>query len=679
MTEKSEMNDHAWHNAFMAGLANGLSVSATTNFESITKMLCKVYQARASCIVWLDTRRKLLVFKPLCVDGENKAFEVSAKGMLFNHILTESGERQFVQINSPLTEFWKTDYVLKTHKFGSLMLAKLGDTGDTPALLAVFDPKVNMPADQVESLLLAVARFAAVELSRYLMASQHDMQQLKYKMVYQHVNDGIFILNAKGLIVDCNPITAELFGSDTASLIGVSPASLSPEYQPDGLTSKEKAHAMIKTAFDEGKTRFYWKHMRQDGTLFDADVSLSKVVQQDETYLIAAVRDTTQQKNTEENLIEARKRAEEADKLKSAFLANMSHEIRTPLNSIIGFSELLIDDEIEPGERAHFLNLISTAGKSLLQLVDDIIDISKIEARQLRISKSMTEINSLLEDLHIAFENEKRKRNKPQLALRMKRPGGDQKIYLNTDPFRLRQIFSNLLLNAIKFADKGFVEFGYNGVDGQTIQFYVKDTGIGIEKDKTQMVFQRFGQVDSAYKRNLDGTGLGLAISKHLVELLGGKIWFDTEPGKGSTFYFTLPTDWDGTDKVLFGRLLNDWSDKVFLVVDDVEANFRFLKAVFRETRALILWAKSGEEAIKICRNNSSINLVLMDIRMPDLDGNATTKAIRDFAPDLPIIAQTAFADEDDRQLALSSGCDDYISKPICRKELASLITQMLA
>lgn len=393
------------------------------------------------------------------------------------------------------------------------------------------------------------------------------------------------------------------------------------------------------------------------------------------------VRDISSRLQTEKELTEARYKAEEADKLKSAFLANMSHEIRTPLNSIIGFSELILDDDTSNKEKAYFLTLISSAGRTLLQLIDDIIDISKIEAGQLKVTQSPTEVNAIMKELKVNYENQKVKRSKTHIDLRL-HTAYEGDFFLMTDPFRFRQIMMNLLTNALKFIDEGFVEFGYTEMHNEQVQFFVKDTGIGIEKEKSNIIFQRFGQVDTTYKRNLDGTGLGLAITHHLVELLGGTIWFDSEPGKGTTFYFTLPASLslqrNNFLSVSYGRIMYDWSDKTFLIVDDVEANFLFLKAVFRETGALLLWGRNGNEAVRICRNSPNISLVLMDIIMPEMDGYEAVKHIKAFAPQLPVIAQTAFAGENEEETALKAGCQGWISKPVSKTELASLIKKLL-
>ncbi len=668
---------------YLAEMIKHFTSNANNNLEIIISTLYEALQPNLAFYAFYDVNKNSLNFVTKQQDADLKRFETSVGGMLAYDIMKNATSDDYILFGTDkLKPYLETDYLLKENHFKTLALSPVSYQGKQIGLIVMCYKDEKNLAEEGVDLLKRFATIAGIEAQRGIDWRAIRQEKDKYKSIYDHVNDGIFILDDQGRFSEINELALRILDCDRSDVIDKSPVDFSPEFQPDGLTSREKANHVIKHALEVGMSRFYWKHKRKNGQLFDADVSLSKATHYGESFLLAVVRDITNQCQTEQKLTEAKMRAEESDKLKSAFLANMSHEIRTPLNSIIGFSELLLDDETEQSDKENFLNLISNAGKSLLQLIDDIIDISKIEAGQIKISKSKVEINALLDEVKTTFDKEIVKRDKVRVKLILDKPLADNQLFLFTDPFRLRQILSNLLSNAIKFVDEGFIKFGYNGINDELIQFYVKDTGIGIEKDKSHLIFQRFGQVDHAYKRNLDGTGLGLSITKHLVELLDGKIWFDSEPGKGSTFYFTMPIEadfWDNSaESLLFGRMINDWSDKVFLIVDDVEANYRFLKAVFRDTKALLLWAKSADEAIKICRNNNNISLVLMDIRMPEKDGNQATKTIKAFAPNLPVIAQTAFADEDDRLLALQSGCDDYISKPICKKELASLIKKLL-
>jgi CheY-like chemotaxis protein len=386
---------------------------------------------------------------------------------------------------------------------------------------------------------------------------------------------------------------------------------------------------------------------------------------------------------TQKGLIEANKKAEESNKMKSLSLASMSHELRTPLNSIIGFSDLLLDEDTTTAEKEMFSKLIQTAGRSLMQLIADIVDISKIEAGEVTIQKELFNVNSFLQEVLLMFKQIKENKDKANIELKLVLSDQTADLKIETDAYRLRQVFNNLLTNSLKFIDEGYVEFGYSSVIGENIQFYVKDTGVGIESDKKEKIFEHYGQDKSTYSRNREGTGLGLAISKSFVELLGGRIWVDSELNEGSTFYFTIPYNVSSAindnymvDSLKFGSI--NWTNHTILIVDDVKENFVFLKGLLNHTKAQLLWAKNGQEAVNICRENKSINIILMDIRMPVLNGFEASAIIKKENPDIRIIAQTAFSNPDDRKKCLDSGCDEYLKKPIDYKQLFSAILKYL-
>lgn len=483
-----------------------------------------------------------------------------------------------------------------------------------------------------------------------------------------------------GNIIEANQAGCQLFGEESEHIIGKAFYQYAPTHQANGSLSKNVFQTWLTQTTTSKPQQFDWILKNKKDEIVYVCVSLSKLEMADKNATVVLVRDISTRIQLEKDLIKERENAEISDKQKSTFLANMSHEIRTPLNSIIGFSDLLLDEDTTDTEKEMYSKLISTAGKSLLQLIEDIIDISKIEAGQVKIKKSKIELNALLDEVYHTFEQEKANRQKDNIELRLSKKMPDQEVTIFTDPFRVRQVFNNLLTNALKFIDEGFIEFGYTTLFGEFIQFYVKDTGIGISKDKKDSIFEQFGQDDSSYDRNEKGTGLGLAISKSFIELLGGRIWLDTEPERGSTFYFTLPVEEKLPEVAQKSNLASskNWSEKIILIVDDVKDNFLFLKGVLLETKALILWAKNGMEAVTMCKNNRDIDMVLMDIRMPLLNGFEATKSIKSFRPDLPIIAQTAFSSPEDEELCYKAGCDDYIVKPIHNDRIITMIDQYL-
>ncbi len=382
-------------------------------------------------------------------------------------------------------------------------------------------------------------------------------------------------------------------------------------------------------------------------------------------------------------LIEASDKADNANRLKSLSLASMSHELRTPLNSIIGFSDLLLDEDTTEEERGQFTKLIQTAGRSLMQLIGDIIDISKIEAGEVIIQKIDFNVNSFLQEVFLMFKYEKESRGKSNIELKLILSDQINDIHIETDAHRLRQVFSNLLTNSLKFIDEGYIEFGYSSISPTNIQFFVKDTGVGIGAEKKDIIFNQYGQGKDTYSRNREGTGLGLAISKSFVELLGGNIWVDSELDEGSTFYFTIPlsTDSSVNPTSFYNKFLEVqsvvWSNHTILVVDDVKQNFIYLKGLLNHTKANLLWVRNGKEAVDICREDKSIDMILMDLRMPVMDGFEASEIIKRERPDIFIVAQTAFSSPEFRKRCIDILCDGYLTKPIDYKELFSLLTRL--
>ena len=399
--------------------------------------------------------------------------------------------------------------------------------------------------------------------------------------------------------------------------------------------------------------------------------------------VIGSIQDITETKRVEEELIRAKERAEESDRLKTAFLANMSHEIRTPMNAILGFSELINIGDITPEQRREYTRIINTKGKQLLTLIDDIIEVAKFESGHLNISKSEVNLNRLMEEIESAAREKRSQLKKESIEIRPDIPYnlGIGNIY--TDSGRLQQVMLNLIDNALKFTEHGYVQFGYSMKDNKAIQFYVKDTGIGLSKENQRIIFNRFRQIELTASRLYAGSGLGLTISKGIVELLGGRIWIESEQGKGTTFYFTIPYQKPQAKKSEAepqetNLTEYNWKNKVILVAEDEEVNFRFLEAVLSRTEVQLINAVNGRQAIDLVKNINKIDLILMDIKMPEMNGYDATREIKKIRPDIPVIAQTAFSMQNDREKSLEAGCDDYIPKPIDIHNLMSKISHFL-
>lgn len=366
------------------------------------------------------------------------------------------------------------------------------------------------------------------------------------------------------------------------------------------------------------------------------------------------------------DLENAKNKAEMADKIKTAFLSNMSHEIRTPMNGIIGFVNLLALPDISDEQRQSYINYINQSSKSLLQLIEDIIDISRLESGEIKMNIQTTVVKNILEDLYNMFEAEREQQNKEKLKLEYSIPV--EKFSIQTDAQRLRQVMSNLLDNALKFTEEGFIKYGFE-VKGSKVLFYVKDSGIGIPEDSLEVIFERFKKLHRSSDQLYRGTGLGLALTKKVVGLLGGKIWAESVVDAGSTFYFELPCkeerDKPEPIKVETTKTQAALENITILIAEDEETNYRYLEAALAKTKANLLWVQNGKLAVEAVKENPKVDLVLMDIKMPVMDGYQATVLIKRWNNKMPVIAQTAYAMMEDKNKCLAVGCDDFISKPI--------------
>jgi signal transduction histidine kinase/CheY-like chemotaxis protein len=387
----------------------------------------------------------------------------------------------------------------------------------------------------------------------------------------------------------------------------------------------------------------------------------------------AIAYDITDEKLTLINACNAAQRAEIANKNKTAFLANMSHEIRSPLNGIIGFSELLADKDLTDAERERYLYIIQNNGNALITLLSDLIDISKLESGNLTILNRKFHPAKLIEELRCHFEGPAI-RKQENVRLVFNNTNSFKDIEIDTDSNRLRQILVNLITNSIKFTTKGKIEIGADFL-GDEMVFWVKDSGIGISEENQSAIFERFRQVDAPESSTAIGFGLGLAITKALVGLLGGKIWVESIPDKGSLFVFTIKTNIAvpnmETDLKTSPESQNfDFSQHTILIAEDNDDSFQYLDALLKKTCAKIVWAKNGQEAIDLALSNPNIDMVLMDMHMPVMDGYEASAKLTKLRPGLPIIAQTAFVINADIEKSYASGCLCVIAKPFRRNIL---------
>jgi PAS domain S-box-containing protein len=394
------------------------------------------------------------------------------------------------------------------------------------------------------------------------------------------------------------------------------------------------------------------------------------------TKILSVVENITSRKIAEQELLVAKEKAEESDRLKTEFINNMSHEIRTPMNGILGFSKLLEKTNKTEQKRKYYINIIQNSGNQLMRIIDDILEISRLGTKQVKTIEQEICLNDILLELFSIFDI-KAKENKTPLYL--KKGLSDIESNILSDETKLNKILSNLLENALKFTSEGFIEFGYQQVNRE-LEFYVKDTGIGIASNKQEIIFERFSQEEKELSKNVGGLGLGLSIAKENAELLGGKISLKSEKGKGATFFVTVPYKPASSKITTLGNDINEIADKqkhyTILIVEDEEVNYLYIETLLEdeiELNCKTLHAKNGQESIDICKNNE-IDLVLMDLKMPIMNGFEATKRIKELRSDLPIVAQTAYTTNE----AFSAGCDNFISKPTSEETLNEIINKYL-
>jgi PAS domain S-box-containing protein len=399
----------------------------------------------------------------------------------------------------------------------------------------------------------------------------------------------------------------------------------------------------------------------KSGNLIDTLMSISIITIGTEKYYLTSIVDISHIKEVEKELIKAKERAEESDKLKSSFLANMSHEIRTPMNGVMGFSQLLLDPNLTEDDKTLYIKIINSSCSQLLSIINDVLDISKIEVGQVDVYKSKVCINKIIKDLTL-------RKSKSEIELFTHLTLNDKQSTILTDETKLKQILTNLISNAFKFTLLGSIQVGYE-IDGKFLKFYIKDTGIGIAKDKHDIIFERFRQAEEHLSRTFGGTGLGLPISKSYIELMGGKIWLESEENKGSTFYFTIPYE-----PVYKEEIIDKQEEKCILIVEDSEDVFLYLETVIKKRNIKILHAENGKDAIKMfTKNKDYIALVLMDIRLPDVIGYEIVPELLKIKK-VPVIGQSAYAFNIEKEKALNAGCIDYITKPIRFEVLNKII-----
>ncbi len=657
------------------------SVNNTRNldelFLNIQSSLGKIIDTK-NCYVALYDEKTQLISLPFHKD-EKDSFQEFPAGKTVTGYVIKTGEAQLVD-EDKIEELAKQGEI---EPIGAPSVSWLGvPLKISDKIIGVFvvqsyDENIKYTSDDVQ-LLEFVSDQIALAIERRIDQDKLKRNEERQRRIIESSPDGLVVIDTEGRILTQNTSFVNLVKLKTDHL-GLNFFDFVMD------NDVIKVQNILNDTLKSGYTKnIQFKMKREDGSDFFAESSFGVINSQekDGDSFVIVMKNIDERKAYEHNLRIAKEKAEESDRLKTAFLSNMSHEIRTPMNAIIGFAELLSRMECSEEEKREFLQQINQGADTLMRLIDDIIDISKIEAGQLKMNTGIFNLAPLLNDLHVVYSKFLTRSSKEHILVKHDSGNYDIDIQLHTDEFRLRQVFSNLLNNAVKFTEQGEIRYGIKEMNKQGVVFYVRDTGVGISKDMHEIIFQRFRQGHSSKKSFYGGTGLGLAISKHLVGMMGGEMKVESEPDKGAEFTFNIPydsLDYDlPSEELNHSRKAGDWEGRIILVAEDDRSNFQLIHEILRKTQITILWAKNGEEAFQKCKENPGINLVLMDIQMPVLNGYDATRQIKEIRPSLPVIAQTAYAMAGEKALSRDAGCDDYISKPIRIQELMDLISKYL-
>lgn len=496
----------------------------------------------------------------------------------------------------------------------------------------------------------------------------------RFQTLIEQAGDAMFLSDFEGNIQEVNKVSCNSLGYSREELLSMKISDLDTSFQK--LTDQKVIWDKLKSGLP---ITIESVHRRKNGSTFPVEIKIGLFNIDNKISILGFSRDVTIRKEAEVELVKAKEEAEENNRLKTKFLNNLSHEIRTPMNGILGFSQFLDDPTLSAEKRAYFINIIQNSGNQLLQIIDDIIEISRLETKQVKVTESKNCLNDLLFELFSIFDL-KAKENKTPLYFNKVNSDIESSIY--TDATKLNKILSNLLENALKFTSEGHVELGYQikrNDKFSELEIFVKDTGVGINDEDQNLIFERFSQADKQLSQNTGGLGLGLSIAKENTELLGGKISVESKVGEGTTFFITLPYKPVYTNEDV--KSSSPRETKTIVIAEDEEVNYLYLETLIKDILKLdytLIHAKNGIEVIEICEQNKVIDFVLMDLKMPLLNGYKATAHIKKVKPHIPIIAQTAYSTSEERKKAKLAGCNDFISKPIHKDKLCGLIEKYI-
>lgn len=507
--------------------------------------------------------------------------------------------------------------------------------------------------------------------------SESELEKLHQAIIQSPIS--VVITDTEGYIEFFNPAFCKITGWNDQEIIGKKPSFLKSGFQPASYYEK-----LWKTITSGNVWQGEFKNKKKNGEFYWELASISPIRNRygNITHYVKIAENISYMKKIEKDLKKAKQEAEMANNYKNHFLANMSHEIRTPINTIIGFSELIKNENLPSQKRNKYSGIIEENSQSLLRLIDDIIDVAKIEANELKIRKEACSLGELFAELELTYTNFLKRRQKTNLDLIFQLPEEAHHDVIFTDPYRLKQILNNLYINALKYTEVGHIEIGYTILNENKLRFFVSDTGAGIPANRIKNIFKRFSYSNETSSSETSGSGLGLSICKDLAVLLGGEINLKSVEGEGSVFFLTLPYDKIKIPMVKSPaktptQVRYNFSNYTIMIAEDTPYNYEYLQSILQKTGANIVWAKDGIDVLKLY-NSTKIDLILMDIQLPEISGYEATAQIRETNKSIPIIAQTAYAMPEDKQKCLDAGCDDVLVKPIRMDDVLSTVAKYL-
>lgn len=608
-----------------------------------------------------------------------KCFEIIYSNEIFNNLFLED-----ISHESDVGRFLPEDFIIDRNIFEKILI------DENPVKKEIIVPGKNNIIEMIAfpyGKEMVVLFFNEPKVKKNI-GNETVFGRNDLKIIFEESPEATILCDSEWSVININRSTLELFRTTKDKVLGKKLLDIFIGNFGKRLVRKTdsikpgQSYSFQQTFTSKGKSKLF------------LEIITKKIKYLNKFVIMVVFRDISFRKSQEEKLKLAKLEAEKSDKLKTAFLSNMSHEIRTPMNAILGFSDLLTDPNISSESQEKYIQLINNSSNVLLTIIEDIVDIARIEANEIILRKESCDLHELLENIYEDSKLKAEKAGKTKLDIKLAPFQMKETPLIYTDPHRLQQVLSNLMGNALKFTKEGLIEFGYQitltedpqlSFDNisshlEVVKFFVKDTGIGLKPEEKELIFERFRQARFSHSRATGGTGLGLTISKTLINLFGGKIWVESVPGKGSEFYFTIPYEIAPEPIVEIPDEISekpgniDLANKTILIAEDDEINYHLIKEVLKYTNVKLLWAKDGIQSIELLQKHPETDLVLMDIRMPEMDGYQATRKLKQINKDLPIIVQTAFAMVDDKQKSFDAGCDGYLAKPLNTKKLLGMI-----